>query len=370
MNKLYIGLMSGTSADSIDSALVDLSKNKCELLEKESTPINKKLKNKIFETINRKNINQNEIDILDLEMGKLFGKAVLDLLRKASVEANKIEAIGSHGQTIKHSPNKPKPYSLQIGNPKVITDLTKIKPVGDFRSDDIKAGGQGAPLAPLFHQFILQSNNLKRGVIVNIGGISNLTVVNNESEVFGYDCGPGNCLMDAWSRSHGKGDYDKAGAWASRGEFNLNLLKLMMEDSYFSAENPKSTGTDYFNLSWLNEKISKLNSIPSAEDVQATLSELSAQIIYHELKKLKKLSEQIFLCGGGVHNNFLIEKIQNKIKNETFTTASLGQDPDYLEACCFAWLAKKRLDRFEFDLSKITGSKKPICLGTIFEVPI
>ena len=173
MNKLYIGLMSGTSADSIDSALVDLSKNKCELLEKESTPINKKLKNKIFETINRKNLNQDEIDILDLEMGKLFGKAVLDLLRKASMEANKIEAIGSHGQTIKHSPNESKPYSLQIGNPKVITNLTKIKTVGDFRSDDIKAGGEGAPLAPLFHQFVLQSNNLKRGVIVNIGGISN-----------------------------------------------------------------------------------------------------------------------------------------------------------------------------------------------------
>ena len=152
MNELYIGLMSGTSADSIDSALVDLSKNKCELLEKESIPINKELKNKIFETINRKNLNKNEIDILDLEMGKLFGHAVLDLLRKASVEANKIKAIGSHGQTIKHAPNEPKPYSLQIGNPKVITDLTKIKTVGDFRNDDIKAGGEGAPLAPLFQK--------------------------------------------------------------------------------------------------------------------------------------------------------------------------------------------------------------------------
>nr|ADI18522.1 predicted molecular chaperone distantly related to hsp70-fold metalloproteases [uncultured gamma proteobacterium HF4000_19M20] len=371
MEGLFIGLISGTSVDSIDSALVNIYEEGFELLESGTSPIKKDLKQRIFEAVNASKISNVAINDLDIELGKAFGVAALHLLEKASLDSADISAIGSHGQTIKHAPNEINPYSLQIGSPKEITRITNIRTVANFRKADILAGGQGAPLAPLFHKFIFQSNNLEKGVVINIGGISNITLIDNKrNEVFGYDCGPGNCLMDAWARCHGRGDYDKDGAWASSGKFNSGLLNLMIKDPFFSVTYPKSTGTDYFNLSWLNEKVGKLTFFPSAEDVQATLSELTAQIIYLELKRLKALKDQIYICGGGIHNNFLTEKIQLKIRSQTFTTTSLGLDPDYLEACCFAWLAQQRLNNVEFDLSKITGSKKPIYLGTIFDILI
>ena len=368
MAELFIGLMSGTSVDSIDSALVNFDKDTVELLEWNSSSIEKTLKERIFNEVNNDKISKVEIEKLDLELGKVFGNAANKLLQKAEVSSSDVVAIGSHGQTIKHAPNAPSPFSLQIGSPKEIAGITNIKTVADFRTADIVAGGQGAPLTPLFHSFIFKKNKLSEGLVINIGGISNLTYFNDPTEsIIAYDCGPGNCLLDTWSRTNNKGDFDAEGAWASSGKVVPNLLKKMLKDSFFKKPPPKSTGTDYFNLKWINKKISEFGEV-SSEDIQATLTELSAQVIFKELKDLKAEKKPIYLCGGGIHNLFLVKRLEELIQNRISTTSEIGIDADFLEACCFAWLAKERLDNTKFDLSKITGSKEKILLGEIWEV--
>jgi len=368
MAGLFIGLMSGTSVDSIDSALVNFDNDNIELLEYNSSPIEKKLKERIFNQVNSDKISKVEIEKLDLELGKIFGNAANKLLQKAEVNSSEVVAIGSHGQTIKHAPNAPSPFSLQIGSPKEIASITNIKTVADFRTADIAAGGQGAPLTPIFHSFILKKNKVTEGIVINIGGICNLTYFNDSTEsIIAYDCGPGNCLIDTWSRSNNRGEYDVGGAWASSGKVVTNLLKGMLKDNFFDKHPPKSSGTDYFNLKWINKKLSEFGEI-SAEDIQATLTELSAQVIFKELKDLKAEKKPIYLCGGGIHNLFLVKRLEELVENQIFSTSEIGIDADFLEACCFAWLAKERLKKTRFDLSKITGSKEEILLGEIWEV--
>ena len=368
MTELYIGLMSGTSVDSIDSVLINLDNNSFEIIEVSSSSIGKTLKDRIFNEVNKDKISKVEIEKLDLELGKAFGNAAKKLLQKAEIDSCEVVAIGSHGQTIKHLPNAPSPFSLQIGSPKEIANITNIKTVADFRTADIAAGGQGAPLTPLFHSFILKKNKVSEALVINIGGICNLTYFNDFAEsIIAYDCGPGNCLIDTWSRLNNRGDFDAEGAWASSGKVEINLLKEMLNDDYFSKHPPKSTGTDYFNLKWINKKISEFNEV-STEDIQATLTELSAQTIFKELKDLKAEKKPIYLCGGGIHNLFLVKRLEELVKNQIFSTSEIGIDADFLEACCFAWLAKERLKTTKFDLSKITGSKEEISLGEIWEV--
>ena len=360
--------MSGTSVDSIDSVLINLDNNSFEIIEVSSSSIEKTVKDRIFNEVNKDKISKVEIEKLDLELGKAFGNAAKKLLQKAEIDSCEVVAIGSHGQTIKHLPNAPSPFSLQIGSPKEIANITNIKTVADFRTADIAAGGQGAPLTPLFHSFILKKNKVSEALVINIGGICNLTYFNDSTEsIIAYDCGPGNCLIDTWSRSNNRGDFDAEGAWASSGKVEVNLLKEMLNDDYFSKHPPKSTGTDYFNLKWINKKISEFNEV-STEDIQATLTELSAQTIFKELKDLKAEKKPIYLCGGGIHNLFLVKRLEELVKNQIFSTSEIGIDADFLEACCFAWLAKERLKTTKFDLSKITGSKEEISLGEIWEV--
>jgi len=368
MTELYIGLMSGTSVDSIDSVLINFNNNSFEILEVSSSSIEETLKDRIFNEVNKDKVSKVEIEKLDLELGKAFGNAAKKLLQKAEIDSCDVVAIGSHGQTIKHAPNAPSPFSLQIGSPKEIAHITNIKTVADFRTADIAAGGQGAPLAPLFHSFILKKNKVSEALVINIGGISNLTYFNDSTEsIIAYDCGPGNCLIDTWSRSNNRGDFDAEGVWASSGKVEVNLLKEMLNDDYFSKHPPKSTGTDYFNLKWINKKISEFSEV-STEDIQATLTELSAQTIFKELKDLKVEKKPIYLCGGGIHNLFLVKRLEELVENQIFSTSEIGIDADFLEACCFAWLAKERLKKTKFDLSKITGSKEEISLGEIWEV--
>ena len=368
MENLFIGLMSGTSVDSIDSALVNIDTGSFELVESSSSLIKEDLKKRIFEAVNSADISNDEIKELDVELGRAFGKAANGLIQKASLNNADISAIGSHGQTIKHKPNSTKPFSLQIGKPEEITKATKIKTVADFRTADIKAGGQGAPLAPLFHKFIFKKDKLSEGVIINIGGISNLTYLNNLNEdIIAYDCGPGNCLIDVWSRSNNKGEFDEKGSWAASGKIIPKLLEAMLRDPFFCEQPPKSTGTDYFNLTWIKQNVSNCKGNFSSEDVQATLTELTAQVIFIEIKNLKVENKKIYICGGGIHNTFLINRLKEIIENNIFSTSLLGIDPDFLEASCFAWLAKQRLDRKKFDLTKITGSRGKVLLGKVWE---
>jgi len=368
MEGLFVGLMSGTSVDSIDAVIVNLSKDRFELVEEESTPIQNDLKNRIFEAVNDSHTSKNNINDLDIELGKVFGKATLHLLDKASIDKSNIVAIGSHGQTIKHEPNLPNPYSLQIGNPKEIIRITNIRTVADFRKADIQAGGQGAPLSPLFHQFIFKISSISEGTVINIGGISNLTSLKNSSEeIIAYDSGPGNCLIDVWNKNHKKGDFDEDGSWASSGKCIPQLLQTMINDPFFKSSPPKSTGADYFNLRWIEKNLLLFKEEFLPQDVQATLAELTVKTIYAELKRLNVIEKNVYICGGGIYNTFLIQRLEKMIKNKTFSTLSLGIDPDYVEASCFAWLAKERLNKRSFDLSKITGSNKKVLLGKVWK---
>ena len=363
---IYIGLMSGTSVDSVDSVVVDFIENNVKIINKKSYPIKDDLKNRIFSSVYKESIKQKEIKILDKELGELFGRAAKEIIQDSSLSLEDIKAIGSHGQTIKHSPEGPKPFSLQVGSAMEITKITGIKTVTNFREADVKAGGQGAPLSPLFHEALFKMKDISKGVVINIGGISNLSNINLKiNQVTAYDSGPGNCLMDAWSKRHLSKNFDQGGAWASKGKYNEKLLNIMLEDSFFHTKNPKSTGTEYFNLEWLEKRLKELSEDISNEDTQATLCELTAKSIFNELVKTNSLNKKIYICGGGIHNKFLIKRLDLLIEGRTLSTESLGIDPDYMEAICFAWLAKQRLKNREFDLSSITGSTRRVILGEI-----
>ena len=367
MSKLFIGLMSGTSVDSVDTVLIDLEEDNIQLIGSCSYPISGEIKQSVFSAVKSNSLSIEEISLLDETMARVFIGAVQKILSKEKKDSKDIIAIGSHGQTIKHSPNSPNPFSLQVGKAKIIANSTKITTVTDFRSQDITAGGQGAPLTPIFHEKIFNTDQKKK-VIVNIGGITNLTSIDPSNFVFGYDTGPGNCLMDIWSREHIKKDYDEEGNWASSGTSEEELLKIMLNDDYFKKNYPKSTGPDYFNLNWIYQAISKCERKFQPQDVQATLLQLTVKTLTEGLLELELNNDEIiFYCGGGLHNKYLMDQIEKELEREIFSTYELGVNPDYLEAISFAWFAKQRIDGRSFELSKITGSKGKVFLGTITE---
>jgi len=367
MNNFFIGLMSGTSADSVDAVLVNIVDSNIRYIGKYSHPIPLRLKTAIYRLVEDKILDGNEIDSLDIDLGEIFSETVNALLRQESVTAESIVAIGSHGQTIKHSPDSSQPFSLQIGNGELISKKTGIRTVWDFRSADIAAGGQGAPLTPLFNEHVFAQDKNKKAII-NIGGISNITLLSPHLSTIGYDIGPGNCLMDSWSRENDMGQFDEDGKWASSGQTNQALLDAMLGETYFSKNFPKSTGPDYFNLSWVNGLKQKTGEIPTPEDLQSTLLDLTVESLTGEIKKLElDCPKAIFFCGGGIHNKYLMIKIQEKLSSKIYTTKELGIDPDYIEATSFAWFACQRVQERSFDLSKITGSKGKVLLGEIAE---
>ena len=369
MGELFIGLMSGTSADSVDTVLLSISEEKIKSLRSYSHPIPDKVKISIYESVNSVSLDKNRINKLDMLLGEIFAEAVNEILIQERISSKDIKAIGSHGQTIKHSPNLPTPFSLQIGNAQLLANLTGIRTVSDFRSEDISAGGQGAPITPIFNKHVFASDNKR--VIINIGGITNITLLDRKTYTIGYDIGPGNCLMDSWARKNGMGNYDEGGKWANSGKVNPSLLTLMLEDNYFKKPNPKSTGPDFFSLKWIEESIDKSGENLTPEDLQSTLLELTVKSLTEELKDsgITKYDD-LFFCGGGIHNEYLMERIEKEIGWKIYTTADIGVDPDYLEATSFAWFSEQRIKGKKFDLSRITGSKREVFLGKITEPTI
>ena len=365
MADIYIGLMSGTSADSIDCVALDLSSEEIKVLSCKNFEIPKDLKRDIIKSSQSEKIVQKLIDDLDFRMAEVLVDSVKGIISESNIEVGDIKAIGSHGQTIKHEPKSENPYSLQIGDPQKISNDLNITTVGHFRHDDIRAGGEGAPLTPVFHNKVFGGDK-RRKAIVNIGGITNITVL-NYPELIGFDTGPGNCLMDCWSRIHNVGNYDDKGSWASSGTINQSLLAEMMEDEYFSRKYPKSTGPDYFNLGWIKKNLLRISQEIPIEDVQATLVQVTVISLIESLNSLNLSNENIYLCGGGVHNEFLYSEINKLSKSKVGTTLDLGIDPDYVEAICFGWLAKQRIENKHFNLSEITGSKGKVSLGRIYE---
>lgn len=363
----YVGLMSGTSADAIDAALVDISGDDLEILDYRQYPMDADLQRSL------RNISASsaieEIAEMDVLLGQHFGHAVLALLELNGISAHQIQAIGSHGQTVLHLPGATPPRTLQIGDPNRISGLTGITTVADFRRADMAAGGEGAPLAPAFHAWRFR-NSAGNRIVLNIGGIANITILPADpaNDVTGFDTGPGNTLMDAWIQQCLKRDFDEQGSWAASGDVREDLIKLMLADGYFSAPHPKSTGKDDFNLAWLASLTKKTGLTCSKEDIQATLLELTAASIANAILECAPETDEILACGGGIHNPVLMQRLQCLLPGITIkSTGDYGVNPDAVEALTFAWLARQRLENIPANLPAVTGARKPVVLGAIYE---
>jgi anhydro-N-acetylmuramic acid kinase len=368
MSNLYIGLMSGTSADGIDAALVDFSAATPRLLASHYTPYAPALRKQILDLCYPGENEIHRLGELDITLANIFANAIQTLLREAKILAKDIVAIGSHGQTIRHSPNHAHGFTLQIGDPNTITAKTGITTVADFRRKDIALGGQGAPLVPAFHRSMFASNNIDRA-IVNIGGIANVTLLPHDAgdHIIGFDTGPGNALMDYWIHTHQNQTHDQAGAWGSCGKINQHLLENMLTEPYFTLAPPKSTGREHFNHDWLLQQLEKTQEEISAVDVQATLTELTATTIATAIKQNLQQGE-IFICGGGAHNTYLINRLR-ALTTPMFTvetTESVGVHPDWVEAIAFAWLAFQTMQKRTGNLPSVTGAKQAAILGGIY----
>ncbi len=360
----YVGLMSGTSMDAIDAALVKFDR-KANLKLYREYPIDNALRHQV-RLINEKS-ELGHIADLDHELGHLFAKAVNDLLKEANISSEEIIAIGSHGQTILHKPNSTHKTSIQIADPNIISAETGVTTVADFRRMDMAYGGQGAPLASSFHQYQFQQEG-KSLVILNIGGIANITLLpNDDSKVIGFDTGPGNGLLDDWIQLNKDKEYDKDSAWASTGKENKKLLELLLNDKYFLLTAPKSTGREYFNLKWLEGYLTKHKLDLRPEDIQATLLQLSVLSICNVIQNVANDYDEVLLCGGGAYNPAFLKLIQDLLqKTKVSTTADYGLTPDCIEAVTFAWLAKQRLENKSANIPDVTGANKAVLLGGIY----
>lgn len=368
MADYYIGLMSGTSMDALDAVLVDFSDTPPRLIASHSRNIDDALREALLALAQP---GDNELDRtaqLDVRLGHFSAELCNELLAICAIEKGEIKAIGSHGQTIRHAPSAANPYTLQIGDPNTIAHMTGITTVADFRRRDMAAGGQGAPLVPAFHRALFQSSNKNR-VILNIGGIANITVLpaDESKPVFGFDTGPGNMLMDAWSQRYRHQPFDRDGAWARSGAVLSGLLNSLLSDPYLSQQPPKSTGREHYNLQWLEQQLQGGHSVA---DTQATLCEFTAITIASAIRQFAPASEELFVCGGGVRNGYLMERIASSLAGCSInTTAELGVDPQWVEAMAFAWLARQTMHHLPGNLPAVTGASEAVILGGIYPAP-
>jgi anhydro-N-acetylmuramic acid kinase len=359
--------MSGTSMDGIDASLVDFSTTKPKLVASLYQPFPETIVSRIRKLSNPANlISLEQLGQLDNQLGYLYAQAVISLLKKASFPvAQDIMAIGCHGQTIHHAPTINHAFSLQIGDPNIITEETGITTITDFRRRDIALGGQGAPLVPAFHKAFFSDPEENR-VILNIGGIANITLlpkIENE-KVSGFDTGPGNTLMDYWIQTCLNRPYDKNGNWADSGICQDELLKKMLNDPYFLIAPPKSTGKEYFSPEWLADKIGEKQYLP--KDIQATLCHLTTRSISEAIKKLPITPDRLLVCGGGIHNQSLMKLLRKKISSPVNSTLDFGLNPDQVEAVAFAWLARQTINGLPGNITDVTGANRPAILGGIY----
>jgi anhydro-N-acetylmuramic acid kinase len=352
--------MSGTSLDGVDAALVDLRARPL-LLGAVFVPYPRRLKSSLLALNEPAGDELHRASLTGVQLSELYAAAVMRVLRRSRVEARRVRAIGCHGQTVRHMPAAR--YTVQLGNPAGLAERTGIPVVADFRSGDIAAGGQGAPLVPAFHAAVFRSPRVHR-VIVNLGGIANLTDLPSRGPVTGFDTGPGNILLDAWAREKFGKDLDRDGALASQGRPLEPLLQDLLADRYFRRSPPKSTGRDHFNLGWLRGfGVARRG----AEDVQATLAELSARSIGRAVARFCPGVREVYLCGGGAHNSDLVRRIARTLSHLAVeSTLRLGIHPDWVEAMAFAWLAQRRLRCETGSLPGVTGARKPQVLGAIY----
>jgi len=370
MADLYIGLMSGTSLDGIDAALVELSNDSFKLIATHHHTIPTELCN----TLKKLALNDTEcsLDTLgeaDAELGIVFADAVNELLKQSNTQADDITAIGSHGQTIRHRPDARHPFTLQIADANKITYFTGITTIADFRRRDMAASGEGAPLAPAFHNAFFRSGTENRAVI-NIGGISNITFLpaDKNKPCSGFDTGPGNILMDAWIQKNKNKNYDTDGQWAASQQADTKLVLQLMQDPFILQAPPKSTGREHYNLQWLNKQLENFSEL-SIDIIQASLCAFTAQCIQLAIKNYAEKISTVIICGGGAHNIQLMNLLKKQLPDINIKNSDdYGLHPDWVEAVAFAWLAKQTINNKPGNLPEVTGATESVILGSIFPV--
>ena len=371
----FLGLISGTSADGIDAVVCAFADagavtappaptGAIRILAARTYPYPADVRERVLALArSRASITLDDYGQLDVQIGECFAAAALALLGESGIDPAQVTALGSHGQTICHRPGGTHPFTLQIGDASVIAERTGITTVADFRRADVAAGGQAAPLLPALHAAVLSDPAIPRAIL-NLGGIGNLTLLVPGRDVIGFDTGPANCLLDAWALCQRGQARDDGGAWARSGRVDHGLLARCLDDPYFAAAPPKSTGREVFNLDWLEAH--KPDALAAA-DVQATLLALSARTIADALRTNAPEVRELYACGGGVHNGALMDALRAELADvRVDSTAALGLDPDFVEAAGFAWLARARLAGIPGNLPSVTGARGPRVLGAIY----
>ena len=390
MAEIYIGLMSGTSLDGVDGVLMDFTGTVPAVIQHSYAPFTAALAQQLL-ALNASNADElHRAALAANALVRVYAGVVSDLLTKTGIDRRDVTAIGAHGQTVRHRPQEfDTGYTLQLNNPALLAELTGIDVVADFRSRDVAAGGQGAPLVPAFHQAVFARTDAAVAVL-NIGGISNITLLNPASvnaspgalggpgEVTGFDCGPGNALMDHWCQKHTGHAYDAGGSWAASGHVNEDLLKILLDEPYFAKPPPKSTGRDLFNVDWLTAKLAPFKAATPPHpvhpvdllrpvDVQATLTELTASACASCVLSYGGKSKNLIVCGGGAFNVHLMQRIQARLPGlSVVSSQDCGLPPMQVEAAAFAWLARKAIRRETASLPKVTGTKGARILGAIY----
>lgn len=355
--------MSGTSLDGVDAVLVDLGLQRRELIKTFFLPYDCTLKAKLLALQYPNNDELNQAALMANQLADLYARAINGLLENDICLLQNVLAIGCHGQTIRHCPQNGKRYTIQLVNAALLAELTQTTVVADFRSRDIAAGGQGAPLVPAFHQALFMDSGHQR-IIVNIGGIANITYLDAGEPLTGFDCGPGNLLMDAWCSYHLGQPYDKNGRWAAAGKVLPDLLEKFYADDFFASPPPKSTGRDLFDFSWLERH---LQGGESPEDVQCTLLQLTALSIVSAINQYYPATDEVYLCGGGAHNRVLFNTLKKQLSGRRVAlTDELGVPADWVEAYAFAWLAQQTICGQTGNVPSVTGAKGKRVLGAIY----
>ncbi|AGH82429.1 anhydro-N-acetylmuramic acid kinase [Psychromonas sp. CNPT3] len=363
MNKYYIGLMSGTSLDALDIVIAERSPAGFKQVAQDAVPLPASMRQNILRICEDKTVDLQTLGEVDHQFALLCADAINSLLATSKLLATQICAIGSHGQTVFHSPLGAYPFTQQIGDANLIAAKTGIPCVSDFRRMDMAYGGQGAPLVPAFHQALFADSQAPR-IILNIGGIANISILDAQKSSLGYDTGPGNILMDAWINRCKNKTFDKDALFALQGHVLPDLLAKLSADPYFTLAAPKSTGREKFNVAWLIDIIAK--NIYRDEDVQRTLCELTVLSISEEILK-EGAHADIFVCGGGALNPLLMQRLSEILNTQKIqTTHALGVDPMYVEGMAFAWLAEQRMLEKHIELHCVTGARQDAILGCVY----
>ena len=364
---LYLGLMSGTSQDGVDAALVEFSGLRfSRIVSTHSVPYSAPLRRQLL-TLARDlpPLTLRDFCTLDRAVADTFSRAALAALKRKRISSRHVTAIGSHGQTVFHAPGL---SSLQLGDPNRIAALTGITTVADFRRKDVALGGQGAPLLPAFHHAMF-ADRRERRCVVNIGGIAQITALpdTRPGSILGFDTGPGNGLLDEWIKEQRGLDYDTSGRWAASGECDDRMLTALLRDPYFQRRTPKSTGRDYFNLAWVRRRYPNLDRLPPPS-VQNTMTELTAVSIAHAIERAAPRTSRVLVCGGGVRNRYLMQRLRLHLApRRVETTNAYGIEAQWVEATAFAWLAMRTMRGLPGNLPAVTGAKRAVILGGIYK---